>query len=564
MPVDQNYQIGPGDQLGIYLLGQTHREYDILINPEGKAYIPSVGLFDFNGHTLATTKKKLKKAFFQFFSEKNLEVLLKQPKQVLVSVIGEINTPGRYSLNGLQTTFDAINKAGGPKNNGSLRNIHMIHDDTLEVVDLYDLLLHGTGKGGPSLLPGAIIKVNPLKSSISIAGEIYRPGRYELSLFHTESIKDILHLAAGPTPLAHLEQVEMSRRQPDGRRKVWYINLRDSVLTAKTFLTDGDRIRIYPITEQFHQPTVEILGEVRRPGTYNLEKNLTIGDLLLKAGGVTRAAYLLEAELDRINPNEPVERVKISLKEILKNPNQTTKLEEFDRVFIRRIPEWLVGPYVKITGEVMFPGQYTITKDSTKLSDILHLAGGFTKDAFLKEAKLIRPSTKVNHDLEFERLKNMRREEMSDLEYEYLVMKQNQNVGQVVVNFSKLWNDKDQNQDIILENGDIVQIPKTPQVVQVTGRVAKPGGILYKNSEDINYYLKKAGGTTWDARRSHTKVIKSTGEILDDEDVKQLVAGDTIWIPRKPDRDFWRIFRDTIMVFGQVATIYLVVQNASK
>ena len=68
--------------------------------------------------------------------------------------------------------------------------------------------------------------------------------------------------------------------------------------------------------------------------------------------------------------------------------------------------------------------QHTITKDSTKLSDILHLAGGFTKDAFLKEATLIRPSTELNHDPEFERLIKMRREEMSNLEYEYLIMKQ--------------------------------------------------------------------------------------------------------------------------------------------
>ena len=137
-------------------------------------------------------------------------------------------------------------------------------------------------------------------------------------------------------------------------------------------------------------------------------------------------------------------------------------------------------------------------------------------------------------------------------------------MGQVVVNFSKLWFDKDVGQDIVLENGDIIQIPKAPQVVQVTGRVAKPGGVLYKSGANIKYYISEAGGTTWDARRSHTKVIKSSGEILDDEDVKQLIPGDTIWIPRKPDRDFWRIFRDTVMVLGQIATIYLVTKNASR
>jgi len=567
LSVDNNYKLGPSDRLGIYLLGQTHREYDILINPEGKAYIPSVEVFDFNGLSLSTAKEKIRVAFNKYFSEKKIEVMLTQPKQVMVSVVGEIKSPGRYSLNGLQTTFDAIYQAGGPKEKGSIRNIQVIHTDTqLVKIDLYNLLIHGIGKGGPNLLPGDIIKIAPLTSSVSIAGEITRPGRYELSSEYAESLGDLFNLASGPTPLAYLKRVEISRRQTDGTRNIRYVDARDSVNISNNFLLDGDRIRIYPITEQIHQPTVEIFGEVRRPGIYDLDKHLTLKDLILKAGGVTRSAYLLEAELNRISPKQPVERIKFSIGEILKGQSheQNIELSEFDRVLIRRIPEWLVGPSVEVKGEVMFPGKYTITKDSTKLSHILQLSGGFTKDAFLKEAKLIRPSTRISHDLEYERLKNMRREEMSGLEYEYLVMKQNQNVGQVVVNFSKLWTEKNQNQDVILENGDIIQVPKIPQVVQVTGRVAKPGGILYKPGENINYYLKKAGGTTWDARPSHTKVIKSTGEILDDEDVKQLVAGDIIWIPRKPDRDFWRIFRDTIMVLGQVATIYLVVQNASK
>ena len=567
MPVDQDYQLGPGDQVGIYLLGQTQREYDVIINAEGKTYIPSVGLFDFNGHTLSTSKEALKKIFFRFFSEKNLEIILKQPKQVLVSVVGEINTPGRYSLSGLRTTFDAIYLAGGPKQNGSLRKIHIIHgENPIVKIDLYDLLIKGKGSGGPNLQPGDIIKVLPLMSSVSIAGEIIRPGRYELSSDYEESLFDILMLAAGTTPLAYLERVEISRRQPDGSREIKYINASDSALISNIFLKDGDRIRIYNIIEQYNQPTVEIFGKIRRPGKYDLEKSLTLRDLILKAGGVTRSAYLLEAELDRIDPNKPVQRFKFSLKELLSDPNsdQNALLDEFDRVIIRQIPEWMVGPSIEIKGEVMFPGSYSITKDSTTISDILTLAGGFTTDAFLREAKLIRPSIPIQYDPELDRLKNLTCDQMTDLEYEYLVMKQNQDTKLIVVDFYKLWIQKDKSQDIILEPGDIMEIPETPQVVQVTGRVSKPGGVLFKQDMDIKYYIQKAGGTTWDANRRKTKVIKSTGEILDDEDVKTLNLGDVIWVPRKPDRDLWQIFRDTIMVVGQIATIYLVAQNAKK
>ena len=76
--------------------------------------------------------------------------------------------------------------------------------------------------------------------------------------------------------------------------------------------------------------------------------------------------------------------------------------------------------------------------------------------------------------------------------------------------------------------------------------------------------MKKAGGTTWDADIGDTKITKVTGEILDYDDVDELIAGDIIWVPRKPHRNWWAIFRDTVAVVAQVATAYYIVRNAGK
>ncbi len=567
VPVNQDYQLGPGDRLGIYLLGKTQREYDVTINAENKVYLPAIGVFDFGNHSLLTAKKELKKLFDRYFSEKNFELLLIQPKMVMVSVVGEVNKPGRYTLSGLQAVFDAVFNAGGLKPNGSLRNIQLVRtNDQVVRVDLYELLVKGFGQGGPPLQPGDIIQVPPLKSSIRIAGEIFRPGIYELDPMAQESLQDMIKLADGLRPLAYLERLEISRRLENGQREVWYVDARDSLVMASTILQDGDQISIYSLLEQNPRRTVEVLGEVRRPGVYTLEDNLTIRDLILKAGGPTRIAHLLEAQLDQIEPKAAVNRIKFPLENILKGMGNGAnfKLDEYDRVIIRRIPEWLVGPSVEVKGEAMFPGVYTITKDSTYLSEILKLASGITEDAFLREAKLLRPTAPIQSDREYERLKAMRRDEMTDLEYEYLVMKESQGVGLVVVDFNKLWINKDLTQDVVLEDKDVIYIPRAPQSVEVTGRVAKPGGVLFKRGANLKYYIEKAGGVTWDAHRRRTKVIKSTGEIIDDEDVKELLAGDTIWIPRKPDRDYWKIFRETMLVMGQLATIYLVIQNSTK
>jgi len=122
----------------------------------------------------------------------------------------------------------------------------------------------------------------------------------------------------------------------------------------------------------------------------------------------------------------------------------------------------------------------------------------------------------------------------------------------------------DRREDVLLQPGDIIEIPEQSELVLVSGRVSRPGGLLCEPGAGVSYYIDKAGGFSWDADPAHTKVIKISGEIVDDEDVEALSSGDRIWVPRKPDRNYWQIFRDVILVAGQVATIYLVIHNAVK
>ena len=128
--------------------------------------------------------------------------------------------------------------------------------------------------------------------------------------------------------------------------------------------------------------------------------------------------------------------------------------------------------------------------------------------------------------------------------------------------FYKLCVLQNKTEDIFLEDGDVIYVPRAPKVVYITGRVSRPGGVLFESGKGIKYYLKKAGGTTWDAKRRGIKITKVTGEIIENEDVKKLEPGDIIWVPRKPDRDWWETFRQTIAVLAQIATVYIVVDRA--
>ncbi len=570
--VSSDYPLGPGDVLGIYLGDKAQQHFEVLVSADGKIYVPTVGLFNVYGITMEEFEFQLDKRLERLYSNYIVDVMLITPKQVRISVVGEVKAPGNYSLNALNTALDAVLYAKGPTEAGSLRNIQLYRNDSLVTnIDLYDYLLKSQNPQKLYLQNRDRIYVPVLKNTVEISGQVYRTKIFELLSSKRERLSDLIQLASGFRDMALREKIELSRLDPDGHRSVYYYDYRkiekDINSAENVCLQNNDQIHVYSVLDRIQKQIVTIYGEVKKPGEYELEKNLRVSDLVLKAGGLNRSAFLLEAEVAKVDPQKPFKINNLELDSVLKGdaPEQDILLEADDQVFIRRIPQWEVGPLVEIKGEARFPGFYPIVKDSTFLSQVIKNAGGLTEKANIGEAKLFRYSEPVIEDKEYERLKEMRRNEMSEHEYDYFVMKQNsREINNIVVDFIKLLARGDKNEDIILKKSDIIYIPEQPSVVMVTGRVSKNGGIIYKENADFDYYINKAGGFAWDADPKHTKIIKVTGEIKDDEDVKKFSPGDRIWVPRKPDRDYWGIFRDTMLVAGQLATIYLVIERAME
>lgn len=565
-----DYRLGPGDRLGIYLLGKIQKNFDVVVNVEGKIFIPTVGVLSVTDMTIDKFQSYLNRELSKYYDNFSLNIMLIEPKQVPVTVVGDVERPGKYFLSALNTVLDAVLLAGGPTGRGSLRNIQVYRQEKQHtIVDLYKFLMEGEAQQQIFLQPQDKVVVPLIEAVVTVKGEVRRPARFELKFGGKERVSDVINLAGGFTDLAYLDKIEISRLLTNGERSVLYVDFRqiqeNENCAANILLKNDDQLHIFSILEQRYPKSVYIHGEVKRPGEYPFEENLHVLDLLLKAGNLTRSAYVLECEVAKIDPKKPTKFKKINLQKLMRDPASTQNilLEEDDRVFIRRIPEWEVGPIIEVTGEIQFPGVYAITEDSTTLFEIIKKTGGFTREALVREASLVRRSAKITIDKEYERLKQLSRDQMSDSEYEYLVMKQNtQDIGRIVVDFHRLCIENDLSEDVLLEDGDVIHVPKAPKVVYVTGRVARPGGVVHIEGEKIKYYIKKAGGETWDAKLRRTKVTKVTGEILDDEDVKLLQPGDIIWVPRKPDRDWWELFRYTLAVVAQLATVYIVVDRA--
>ncbi len=146
---------------------------------------------------------------------------------------------------------------------------------------------------------------------------------------------------------------------------------------------------------------------------------------------------------------------------------------------------------------------------------------------------------------------------MTDDEYDYLKARSRQKKGRVVVDFEKLFLQKDSSEDVILKIGDIITIPEKKEYISIIGQVVNPGNITYKAGLTIDDYISIAGGYSWRAKEGDVRVIRAnTGEWVDADDVDELKPGDTIWVPEDPPGPkFWEVFTTSLQVLGQIAAV---------
>jgi protein involved in polysaccharide export with SLBB domain len=243
-----------------------------------------------------------------------------------------------------------------------------------------------------------------------------------------------------------------------------------------------------------------------------------------------------------------------SYDEILQN---TIYLQNKDHVVIRQIPEYLIDHYVVVSGYVRYPGWYKINKNTTTLKNIIEEAGGFLNEASLTEASLSRKMDVEETDPEYERLKLILTENMTEDEYDYFKAKSRQHSGTVVVDFVKLFQQGDLTEDIILRKNDIVNVPEKKDYIIMLGQLVNPGKIIYDSLLTINDYIKLAGGFGWRALTDDVRIIRAkTGEWVDADDDVFLKPGDTIWVPEDPPGPkFWDVFMDALTIVAQLAAI---------
>jgi protein involved in polysaccharide export with SLBB domain len=215
---------------------------------------------------------------------------------------------------------------------------------------------------------------------------------------------------------------------------------------------------------------------------------------------------------------------------------------------------------------VKFPGTYAIREDSTRLLDIVEIAGGFTADTFLRGSKIVRKRFTRTGDREFGRLKVTPVSALSPLERSFLKTRIVEEEGVVSLDFGELVERGGDMYNVLLRNGDVIEIARRSLSVKVSGAVVSPGLVSYQECADLNYYLRQAGGLSERARKRKIMIIKGGSENwLRPREVDKIEAGDVVWVPEKTYRDPVELTRNILGMLGSVAmvlTTYITVSQA--
>lgn len=386
------------------------------------------------------------------------------------------------------------------------------------------------------------------KIKVSLVGDVNTQSTYVVT--SNSRLIDLFKVSSGLSNTSDIRNIKIISKNGSIKSCDYLSFLRKGDYQQNPFLNDGDVVLVDKVDQ-----TVFITGQVKYPATYEYRKDETVKDLLDLAGG-----FLYKAKTDSIEVVSFAEDGKsqkskyYSIESLTAN---SVKLNKSDQVIVREISEYYNEQWVTLNGKIKYPGLYKIIKDKTTLSEIINQAGGFLEDASLVDAVIYRTDADTSADPEFERIKLIPRQDMTDDEYDYLKAKSRQRKGKVVLDFKSLFEENKLSEDLILKKGDEVRIPEKKNYITLIGQVVSPGNIIYDPNLKVEDYIQLAGGFSWRAIEGDVRVIKvNTGEWVDADDILNLDPGDTIWVLEDPPGPkFWDVFTTSLTVLGQLAAI---------
>ena len=367
--------------------------------------------------------------------------------------------------------------------------------------------------------------LNRFENKITIEGAVFRPG--EFSLDNTKTLKELIKAAEGLKGDAFTGRINIIRTREDLAIESLSINL-DAIMAGTqpdVPLQREDQVIIPSRFDLAQQATVSVTGEVNNIDTdMPYMANMTLDDALIKTGGLKESAAASMVEVVRrkkdVDPTSKTAQVATVFRfdvnrdlSISNDANKTFVLEPFDEIIVRKSPNYLGQTYATVFGEVIIPGQYAILTKDQKISDLVNQAGGLSPFAYVEGATLVRP-VKLSAD-EIRRKQRSIEDVASSTTksvVETEVISEN-SVEAIDINLKKILANPGSSEDILLQEGDTLRIPKLLETVRIQGEVQLPKTVKYRNGRSFQDYISETGGFTTKSLRKKSFIVYANGSV---------------------------------------------------
>lgn len=494
-PTPQNYQIGSGDEIILDVWGASEQSYALLVSPDGSIKVANLGPIYINGLSIEQASQKVKRRMSKIYSglyqrdgeEPNtyFQLSLGNLRSVNVNVIGEATYPGTYVLSSFSNMFNAIYYAGGPNENGSMRDIQLIRGGTkIADLDIYDYLKRGVLTNNEKLQDQDVILIQPYLNRVSIKGEVKRPAVYETK--EGETLSDLLEYTGGFNGNAYQAKVTV-KRNTKSAREITTIDQQDfSNLT----LRNGDQVTVNRILDKYTN-RVQIIGAVNMPGEYELKEGFTLQNLIQQAEGLREDAFTGRGLIVRLNSDLSLSNHSFNVRDIIQGNAADVLLKKEDIVKISSIFDIMEPQTLTIKGEVLKSGTFPYIGGMT-VEDLIILSGGLKESASTSIVEVARRIENNSEDVLLETAETFEFSISEDLTI------------------------SDDASNFILEPYDLVTVRRVPGftkqiVVEMEGEVKYPGKYVLKvRNERISDLIKRAGGLTPYAYPKGAQLIRRT------------------------------------------------------
>lgn len=504
------------------------------------------------------------------------DVIIVGEYDCLVNITGKVKRPMFYEMKRTESVGTVLKYAGGFTGDAYKKSVRLVRKAGTQysVYNVGEFELNTFKLEDEDSL--SVDSVLPrFQNMVEVKGAVFRPGMYQVG-GEISSVKQLIEHAEGVTEDAFTPHAVMHRMKADRTLEVISVDLQGifNGAVADIPLRNEDVLYVPSKKELEEEKTITIHGEVMYPGIYKYADNETIEDFVLQAGGLKDAASMKKVDVSRriINQyattsTDTIARTfTFSLKDgfiIDGEPGFT--LQPFDEVYVRTSPGYVEQRNIKIEGEVMFPGEYTLSKMDQRLSNVIAQAGGFTKWAYIKGARLERTIT-PDERRRMETVQKMLNKQNNDNDTIDVSQLDFGTTYYFAIDMEKAMANPGGDNDIVLREGDKIIIPQFTNSVKVNGDVMYPNTMTYQKGKGVNYYVKQAGGYGNRAKKSKTYIIYMNGAVAQVGRGVKIEPGCEIIVPTKPHGQKMTTTEVVALASGtaSIATMIATIANLIK